>query len=198
MALGVLILASAKGDIRHRRRGRAFLAFMSVVIATAALGAIFFRAAPTLVAITGLVAYLVVSGLRAGSGMAPGAVDLLLGVVALASGLAFLVYLLSGASPFWRPQTTIPTAVTLMVVACYDLARLAFPAWRSRIYPLEHGLKMMMAFAGLVSAAFGTLAPAWQPWSQIGPSVVMSIVAVAYVLLRGRAALGLRRAQMST
>jgi uncharacterized membrane protein len=195
MVLGCIILAGAKGDDRHVRRGRVFVAFMIAVVATAAIGAVYFRAAPTLVAITCLVAYQLTSGVRAGSGARPGVFDTSLALAAFVGGVGFLIYLLTGAPAFWRPQVTIPTGITLMLVAGYDLIRLAVPAWRARVYPLEHGVKMMMAIGALMSAGLGTVAPAWQPWSQIGPSIFVSLFAIGYVLLRWRAALELRTAK---
>lgn len=180
--VGLITLARPKGDKAHRRRGRVFVALMAGVIATASLGAVMFRSDPTLVAITFLVAYLSVSGWRATRPEPPDGFDKAFAVSALVGGSAFLAFLATGATAFWRPEVTRPIGGALIVYASYDLIRLVFPRWRARIRPLEHGVKMILAVGALASAGTGTLAPQWQPWSQLAPSVVFSTLAITFVI----------------
>ncbi len=194
LGLGLWILFRAKGDRPHRRSGRLYTVLMAGVVATAALGIAFFRRDPTLATITLLVSYELFSGVRSAAGKKPTVIDTVLAVAAAASGTAFLAYLMGGASAFWRPQITFPIGATLVLVAGYDLARLAAPRWRSRNYPLEHGVKMIMTLGALASAGLGTIATQCQPFSQIGPSIVFSLFALGYVLFSGAA----RHAKPST
>lgn len=186
-AVGLWVLARPKGDRAHRQRGWVFVAAMGAVVGTAAIGALGFRAAPTLTAVTVLTAYQLFSGVRAGRGRKPAALDTGLAIVAFGLGAGFVVYLATGGAGYWRPAVTIPIGITLMAIAGFDLARLAAPQWRARVHMLEHGVKMMAVLGALASAGLGTLAPHWQPWSQIGPSLVVSLFAFAYVVAHGKA-----------
>lgn len=193
LCLGMWILLRPKGDRAHRTSGRVYVVLMSVVLAAATIGFAFFRGDPTLGTITLLASYQLFSGVRAARGRAPTAVDTTIAVSAFAVGAVFLAYLASGAAAFWRPQVTFPIGVALVLVAGYDIARLAVPRWRARIYPLEHGAKMVATLGGLASAGAGTVLAHLQPLSQIGPSILFSLVIVGYIAFRWRTALALAR-----
>jgi uncharacterized membrane protein len=196
--IGLWVLAKPKGDRAHRRRGWVFVVAMCAVVATAAIGALGFRAAPTLTAVTVLAGYQLFSGVRAGRGRKPTGLDTGLAIVAFCLGGGFVAYLAQGGAGFWRPAVTIPIGVTLIAVAGYDLARLAAPQWRARVVALEHGVKMLAVLGALGSAGMGTLAPDWQPWSQIAPSLVVSLFAFAYVVARGKESRALVRPEASS
>jgi hypothetical protein len=183
-AVGVWVLARPKGDSAHRRRGRWFVGLMLMVVATAAIGAVLFRAAPTLIAVTVLVSYQVFSAWRAATRPTPAALDGLCAVAALLGGGGFGLYLAHGAAAYWSAQVTIPIAATLVAITLYDLARIAAPRWRARVRALEHGTKMVMAIGALVSAGAGTVFPNYHPWSQIGPSIAAAVYIVGYLVWR--------------
>lgn len=179
--LGLGILSRPKGDVPHRFWGRVFAVLMSGVIVTAALGAFMFRPNPTLVTITFLVAYLLISGVRVARNAQPTAFDDLLAMAAFVGAGGFLAFLSTGAPAFWRPEVTMPIGGALAFYSGYDLLRRLAPGWRARYRTLEHGAKMIAAVGGLASAGLGTIFPQFQPWSQIAPSIVFSALAIGYV-----------------
>lgn len=189
LAIGLVLLARPKGDRAHRRWGGVVLALFWTAVATAALGVILFRPAPTLAAVTLLSAYLLISGWRVirTRGAGAGLPDTLLALIAVAAGGVFVSYILRGGPGFWQPQATLPIAGSLIFWGGYDLVRLAFPRdWTSRIWRLEHGVKLTVALSGLASAGAGTVLPQYAPWSQVGPSIVATLYIVLYLALRGR------------
>lgn len=184
LALGLVMLARRKGTPAHRRRGRLFLVLYFTVIATAALGFVFFRPDPALAAITLLSAYLIWSGWRTilRGAASPSRLDGAAALAAAASGLALALYAHGGAGAFWKPAVTGPIAFALLLWGIYDLARLFFPAhWRHRIWRLEHGLKLIAAVGALASAGLGTVFPQFAPWSQVGPSIAATAFCVLFL-----------------
>lgn len=190
LGLGFILLVRRKGDARHRRWGDVFLILVGLVVVSATLGFVVFRPDAALGAITLLVGYQLYSGVRTirRRGARPSRCDTLLAAIAFAAGSGFVTYLLSGHAAFWRPAITGPIAGGLIFASGYDLIRLAFStALQRRIWTLEHGVKLIFTIGGLASAALGTIAPHFSPWSQVGPSIVFSVVALAYVGMNARA-----------
>jgi hypothetical protein len=64
----------------------------------------------------------------------------------------------------------------------YDLSR---PFWRNlwiaRIRPIDHGVKMTAAYFAMMSAGAGNLLRAFQPFSQIAPSIIGTAVMIGFV-----------------
>jgi len=80
------------------------------------------------------------------------------------------------------------------LIAIYDLSRHFWAqTWTARIRPLDHGLKMTGCYFAMLSAGLGNLVKSMQPWSQIGPSVlrtlVIAILAIAYFRRNSKARL---------
>ncbi len=190
LVIGIVMIGRPKGDALHRNLGRVFAVLVCIVVASATFGIVFFRHDVALSAITVLVGYQLFSGVRAirSKGAMPRALDTGLAIIAFAAGCAFLIYLKQGNAAFWRPAVTTPLAGWMVFVSGYDLVRLLFPAWwRLRIWTVEHGVKLIFTIGGLASAAAGTIAPQYAPWSQIGPSVVFGLIVILYLAVFARA-----------
>jgi hypothetical protein len=192
LAIGLAPLFSRKGSEAHRGFGRAFVAVGAVVLGTACIGNIFFDPPPPLIAATVAAGYQYVSSLRAlalrESG--PSWIDALIAMAGLAGAATLLVYMGSGTKS-WSPAIGYSTLGFTAAIALYDLSRHFWRAtWLKHARPLDHGLKMTGAYFAMMSAGVGNVFRDFQPWSQVGPSVlgVFAMAAVAFAYLRVRRA----------
>jgi uncharacterized membrane protein len=184
LLFGFLALLKRKGSVSHIRFGRYFLVCLSVVIATAIAGITAFGFRAFLGVITLLSAYEGYSGYRAlkirDSGLA--LQDALFAIVGIAASALFLT-LAPKAGVDWSPVVIYPTLGTLIAVALYDLVRFTFPArWLQTTWIYEHLFKMIGSYTAVVSAFAGTVLVGWQPFSQIAPSAIGTIVMIAFAI----------------
>lgn len=191
LALGAIPLLARKGGILHRRTGRAFVAVAAVVLGTALIGDVFFSPPAPLIAASLAAGYQYCSSLRALSlrERGPGWVDVLLALIGLGGCIALFAFMGPGTES-WTPAIGYSTIGYVSVVALYDLSRLFWPrVWLAHVRPLDHGLKMTGAYFAMVSAGVGNVFRDFQPWSQVGPSmlgfVVMIALAFGYVSRSG-------------
>ena len=195
LVLGVIQLVTKKGGASHRARGRWFLGSVWIVVGTATTGLVLFRSRADLVAVTLLTAYWAYSGLRAlrTRHVGPVAQDALVSVCALVASVLLVLYLQTVRVP-WAPAVVYSTLGTLVLVSLYDLARFGFPTrWFETLWLYEHLVKMIGTHSSVVAAFAGTLLWAWQPYSQLVPSVLWVAVMIGYVVrIRRRAASSLR------
>lgn len=186
IALGLYILVRPKGDARHRRLGRRFVWLTGAVTATAALGLVVFRFLPLFSVLTVLVLYQLISGLRAARTRerGPQRPDLLWTLFAAATAVPLTRIALAHS-----PQSTavvLGGVGGLATVLAYDLVRWTFPqAWYRAAWPIEHIYKMNAALFGMISALVGNTVRAWQPWSQLLPTIVGFFV-IAVLIWRVR------------
>ena len=184
LLIGLLQLVRPKGDVRHGRYGRWFLRAIWIAVATAAVGVLVFRFRAFLGVITLLVAYWSFSGIRALRTRASGptAVDAAGAALALAACVAFVIALRIVALP-WSPAVIYSTLGTLFAVAAYDLIRFLFPRrWFGQIGLYEHLVKMIGAFSAALSAFAGTVLVEWQPYSQLAPSLICTVLMIGFVV----------------
>ena len=198
---GAVPLLTRKGGPVHRRAGRVFAWIGAVVLVTAAIGDVFFHSPPALVAASVAAGYGYLSSLRALAlrSRGPGWVDAALAVAGL--GACVLLWILMGpGTASWTPAIGYSTIGYVAALAVYDLSRFAWSdAWLRHARPLDHGLKMTGAYFAMMSAGVGNLVRAWQPWSQVGPTIlgfiVMIVLTIVFVVGRrrqGRAAVEAR------
>lgn len=177
LLLGLLPLLSRKGHRLHRLSGWMFVAAGLVVLICALIGVVVYPRPGPLVMVTLSASYQYLSGLRALPRFhtAPSWLDTVLALAAL-TGCGMLLSRMASGEASWSPAIGYSTLGFLVVVALYDLSRpLWVAAWR-RIRAIDHGLKMTGTYFAFASAGLGNLARDWQPWSQIGPSVLGLIV----------------------
>jgi hypothetical protein len=185
---GTVSLFSAKGGHLHRRAGK--FVFPAAVIATVAavIGIAIDPSRAALNAITLSAGYQLVSGMRAlwlrGLWDRP----LNAGDAAIAfGGLGFSAWLLltvGPGTPSFPPAMAYTAVGFVALSACYDLSRFAWQdLWKRRIWPIDHGLKMVGFYFALMSAAAGNLLRGFQPWSQLVPSVAGTLALAAFAVL---------------
>jgi uncharacterized membrane protein len=184
LLLGFIQLLSKKGGAQHRKVGEWFVRLGWLTVATAAAGLALFRFGAFLAVLTLLVAYWIYSGIRAlrirhtGPQMRDAAASIG-GLVAVA---VFLYYLPRIQSP-WVPTITYSTLATMATLASYDLSRFLFPRrWFKSLGLYEHVVKMIGAHGAMAAAFAGTVLSFLQPFSQIAPSVIWTLLQVGFVI----------------
>lgn len=193
LAVGLVPLFSTKGGPRHRRWGRVFVVVGGIVIGTAVIGLLIASPPMALVAATLAAGYQYVGSLRALSlrDRAPGVVDAALACTAL--GLAaVLLYRMGPGTASWSPTIGYSTLGYVAALVVYDLSRHFWPrVWLRSARPLDHGLKMTGAYFAMASAGAGNVLRDRQPWSQLLPSMIGTVVMLALwiVYVRGRGTL---------
>ncbi len=185
MLLGLGILLLQKGTRRHRRLGWAFAAMALLVSLTATLGLIAFRFLPVFAVLTVLTTYQLLSGCRAArrQHLGPAWPDAALSLVALAATLLILPTLWSSPADV-QPFVVASSLGALAVVLSYDLVRWLFPrTWFAQLWRYEHIYKLISSFAALTSAFAGNVLRGAQPWSQIAPSLLGTLL-IAYFFVQ--------------
>lgn len=191
IGLGAAILASTKGTLLHRRRGRLFVALTLAVCATGAIGNLFFRFTPLFAVLTVLVTYQLLSGWHVVHTKAdgPDRIDVLLAVAATAWTAALMPSLFStGVKEDAAPIVVYASLGGLALLLAYDAARWCFPRhWHASLWRYEHIYKLVASLFGMLSAAAGNLVRIGQPWSQLLPSVLGMLVIGALIWSEHRA-----------
>jgi len=190
LALGLLALLYQDNSRQHMRYGRYFLYALTVVVATAFIGILFFRSSPFLLMLTLLGGYVGYSGYRAVRlcERQTSRLDVSIAVIVLVAGGLYLRSMqLAGGN--WSPAVVYPTLSALVFVAGYDLIKHFWLYKRLRTWWLyEHIYKMVSAYSAILSAFSGTVFPQYKPYSQILPSI-LCVSAIAYFIwkrARGR------------
>lgn len=192
VALGAIL--SRKGGRLHRGVGGLFVFCAGGVLLTAVLAEFVRPPKAWLFAATLSMAYQYIGSLRvlALKDRGPGRLDAVAAVSVIGAG--------AGLAAWFARLTPAQIGVSaagwgalgwLVTVAAYDLSRPLYPIlWRSRLRPLDHGIKMTGAAFAMASAAAGNLLVAFQPWSQLLPAilapVVMGVITLAWFKGAGR------------
>jgi uncharacterized membrane protein len=180
IGLGFSQLARRKGDARHARLGRWFLAAALVVTGSATIGLIFFRFLPMFAVLTVLATYVAVGGWRVARTRAGGPqfIDLCWTLAGCVTAAALVPVLINAPhSGDSQPVVVWSTLGGLGTVLAYDLLRWTFPRrWFERLWLPEHIYKVNSALFGMLSAFVGNVVRWGQPWSQIAPSVLGVLV----------------------
>lgn len=188
LLLGLIPLLTRKGGGAHRRFGRYFLVCLGGLLVTASLGVVLFRFRAFLAVITMLSGYTAYSGMRALKNKASGPKlqDGIVAAVGLAAAALFIAYIRSVRFP-WASAVIYSILGSLLAYCAYDLARFLFPkSWLGRVWWYEHLVKMLATYTAVLSAFAGTVLPlAWQPYSQLLPSILL-VGAGAYFLMKER------------
>lgn len=184
LLLGFVQLVTRQGGARHISRGRLFVRSVWIVVGTATIGLVVFRFSAFLAVITLLVAYWAYSGVRALRirHTGPAIQDAVVSACGLGAVALFVLYLQTVRFP-WAPQVIYSTLGTLTAVCLYDLARFTFPRrWFATLWRYEHLVKMIGAHSAVLAAFAGTVLSAWQPYSQLLPSVFSTAAMIGYVI----------------
>jgi uncharacterized membrane protein HdeD (DUF308 family) len=183
LLLGMLALWFQNNARQHRRFGRYFLYALTVVVATAFIGILFFRSNPFLLILTLLGGYVGYSGYRAVRlrERKTSRLDVSISVLVFLAGGLYLRLIQPGESN-WSPAVVYSTLSALVVVAGYDLIKHFWLHKRLRTWWLyEHIYKMLSAYSAILSAFSGTVFPQYKPYSQILPSA-LCVSAIVYFI----------------
>ncbi|WP_347218914.1 hypothetical protein [Chryseobacterium sp.] len=182
LIVGFLILIKTKGTPLHVKLGYFFVYCMIVVVTTGAFGVIVFKRNLFLLLITILAAYNTYSGFRILKEKSNRfyAKDLLAMLSALAIALVFIYYL-KFIGFYWNPVVIYSGVGYLLLVVSYDVIRYCIPIARyGNLWRYEHSSKMISAMGALLSAFVGTLLPDYKPYSQILPSLLMTLIMIFF------------------
>ena len=185
LLVGLASLFSAKGGATHRRAGKYVLPAAVIAATTAVIGVMVDPSRPALTAITLSATYQLVSGMRALwlRGLRDHSFDGFDIIIALSgSGAALWLLLTMGpSSPSFTPAIGYSAVGYVTLLSGYDLSRFAWQKlWKRKVWPIDHGLKMVGFYFALVSAAAGNLLRDFQPWSQVIPSVLGVIALIVF------------------
>lgn len=183
LLVGVALLLHGKGSAWHRRWGRWYGGCAIAVCASAVVGLVWFRFMPMFAMLTVLVAYQLFGGWH-GARRKRGASCWLDGLAVLAAGLAVAALLPAVmALPAGLQTASFAALGALASVMAYDVCRWWFPLQlRERIWQYEHAYKMIATWSGMSSAMLGNVAHDWQPWSQLGPTMLgLAVIALCFL-----------------
>lgn len=186
LVLGIVPIAFPKGGYWHKRIGRVYVSLYVIVLATAIMGVIFFRSQPALMAITLAALYGYISGTRSlkikSSG--PQLIDNLIAMGAIMISASMLIIMSRNGSASWSPVMGYSVIGITITHALYDLSRNFWVAiWTKKVWPIDHGYKMIGSYFALASAGSGNLIRDFQPWSQIAPSIIGVIISGVFIYL---------------
>lgn len=175
IVMGIIAYATVKGGTNHRKFGRLFLGFISITIATAALGVLIFRDRPFLTVVTVQAAYMAFSGFRVLK-RKDGHFEWIdiAGLLAVILLVVNFFFKLQSANVVWSQQIVWYILSYLCVILAFDLLRVLRPGLikHPRFWLYDHIFRMTGAFTALVSAGLGTVMVGWGVWTQIGPAIV--------------------------
>jgi hypothetical protein len=184
---GLISLFSTKGGAMHRRAGKYLLPAAVIAATTAVIGIIIDPSRPALTAITISATYQLVSGMRAlwlrGARDRPlGLLDAMIAISGLSVAL-WLLLTMGPGTPSFTPAIGYSAVGYVTFLSGYDLSRFTWQKlWKLKVWPIDHGLKMVGFYFALVSAAAGNLLRDFQPWSQIIPSVIGVIALIVFAV----------------
>ncbi|WP_426176740.1 hypothetical protein [Massilia sp. TWR1-2-2] len=186
MAVGFIILAGAKGTMRHRQLGRRFAWLTLGLCGSAVAGNLLFRFIPVFAILTVLVLYQFVGGWRAvhTKERGPALVDAAMTACAATLAFALAPIVIVAARADGSSAVVYSSLGALAMVIAYDTCRWWFPAhWHATLWRYEHVYKTVASLFGMLSAASGNLIRFGQPWSQLLPSA-FGIATIGWMLWR--------------
>ena len=184
LVLGLIPILSEKGGNWHRRAGRIYLKLFIIVLVTALIGVAFFRSPPALMAVTFSAAYNFISGVRALKikEQGPQLLDNMMSAFAIAVGSLMLIGMSENSTASWSPIMGYSVIGMTAAIALYDISRNFWVAtWTHKAWPIDHGLKIVGSYFAAASAASGNLLRDFQPWSEILPSIIGSVLSLVLV-----------------
>ena len=184
LLFGFVILILRKGGKTHRKMGYAFLVLLSVVVSTGMFGVLIFGRNSFLLVITVTSAYYGYSGFTVARTKS-NTLTLLDSSIAVLSlcVTGYFLYYIKQIGMIWSPVIIYATVGNLSLVILYDFLKPLFSKDRyKKIWLSEHIYKMIAAFSALLSAAVGTIFPNHKPYSQFGPSIFGTCLAIGFIL----------------
>lgn len=184
LMLGITALSTIKGGKAHRKSGKLFLFFLTIVVVTGLFGVLIFEVNQFLLVITVLSGYNAYSGMRVLKNKTNkiNRQDILVALFAASTGIYFLYYMKS-IGMFWSPVIIYSTLGALFSLILYDFLRYLIPSEKyGNLWLYEHIYKMVAAFTALLAAATGTIYDEYQPHSQYLPSLFGTLLTIGFIV----------------
>jgi hypothetical protein len=184
LILAIIAIISNKRIVFHKKVGKVFLGFLSIVILTGLLGVFIFGRNSFLLVITVLSGYFGFSGYRTlqTKSNEPKMLDIIVALLSISTVFYFLYYFKT-IGMIWKPVIIYSTVGAIIAVISYDLLRYFIPkAKYQKLWFYEHIYKMIGAFTALLSAFSGTVLYAYKPYSQILPSVFGTLLQIGFII----------------
>jgi uncharacterized membrane protein HdeD (DUF308 family) len=184
LIIGIFAIAYNRKITTHRKLGRYFLYLLSVVVTTGFIGFFIFRQDPFLMMLTLIAFYVGYAGFRNIKlrEKRSNIWDALVALITLSLGLIY-VWQLSSSNVYWNFSVVVPTVVALALVTTYDLMKFFFfHTYLKSWWLYEHIYKMISAFSALLSAFMGNVFKDFHPYSQIGPSLFCTLLAIYFIM----------------
>ena len=183
LLLGGAALIAHKRRVLHKKIGKIFLIFLSIVILTGFFGVFVFGRNTFLVVITALSGYNGFSGYRTlqTKSNEPKWLDIIVAIATLATVFYFLYYMKS-IGMIWKPIVIYSTVGGLIVLVGFDFLRYLIPREKYKnMWLYEHIYKMIGAFSALLAAFSGSVFSNYQPYSQLLPPLFGFILYTGFI-----------------
>ncbi len=184
LILAIVAIISNKRKFFHKKVGKIFLVFMSIVILTGLLGVFIFGRNSFLLVITALSGYFGFSGYRVlrTKSNEPRLLDIAVAILTISTVFYFLYYFKT-IGMIWKPVVIYSTVGAIIMVISYDLLRYFIPKTKyQKLWLYEHIYKMIGAFTALLSAFSGTVFYKYEPYSQMLPSVFGTLLQIGFIV----------------
>ncbi|MBI3220867.1 MAG: hypothetical protein HYZ44_15235 [Bacteroidetes bacterium] len=188
IVLGIIAILKNRNVLIHRKVGNYFKYLLVIVVSTGFIGFLFFRNEPfffMLTLISGYVGYAGFRNIQLKENRAT-RVDVLVAFVSLGIAGWYGWYVIH-FQVVTNPVVVYSTLGALVLVTVYDLVKYFFLYQRLKKWWIyEHIYKVISAFSAMVSAFAGNVLRDYHPYSQIGPSLICTILIVYFIVLRAR------------
>jgi hypothetical protein len=184
LILAIIAIVSNKRITFHKKVGKVFLGFLSIVILTGLFGVFIFGRNNFLLVITVLSGYVGFSGYRIikAKSNEPKILDIIVAILSVSTVFYFLYYFKT-IGMIWNSVVIYSTVGGLLIIILYDFLRYFIPkAKYQRLWFYEHIYKMIGAFSGLLSAFSGSVLYMYKPYSQILPAVFCTILQIGFII----------------
>jgi uncharacterized membrane protein len=184
LMLGLVALLTRKGLRLHRKAGKLFLLFMTIVVFTGLIGVFIFKRNTFLLIITVLSAYQAFSGYRIlqTKSNQPKLLDIFVAILSAVS-VSYFLYYFKSIGMIWSPVNIYSTVGALSLLITYDFVRYLIPKSKyQNMWLYEHIYKMIGAFTALLAAFAGTVFATYQPYSQILPSALGILLQIGFIV----------------
>jgi hypothetical protein len=183
MIIGLLAIAYNRRVTLHKKLGLYFIYLLAVVVATGFIGFFFFRNDPFLLMLTLTASYVGFAGFR-NIQLREKQSTIWDAMVAVTILIISLVYMgqLSKSQVQWNVPVVMSTLAALFLVTSYDLTKYFFlHRFLKHGWLYEHIYKMISAFSALLSGFTGNVFRSFHPYSQIGPSIICTMLIIYFI-----------------
>lgn len=189
--LGIIAIYKNRNVPLHRKVGTYFKYLLVIVVGTGFLGFLFFRQEPFFLMLTLIAGYVGYAGFRniQLKENRAGNLDLVISLISLSITIWYGSYVINHRLVA-NPVLVYSTLGALVFVISYDLLKCFFLHERLKKWWLyEHIYKVISAFSAMLSAFAGNVLRDYHPYSQIGPSLICTLLIIYFIAKRATARL---------